>query len=189
MKRGITQFASSFMAVSLLFAAAGCVWVFAVEPILYRFTEARDRIAAERLLLGRLEAAEQAATLVQAQKSPRSDQGERRIFLTGPSDAVRMAEVQALLGRISDSEAVSIQSTRAQPAVESAGVRLIAIEAQLRATLEQLQKILIKLERSHPYLIVQTLHVAPQLATDASAPELQLDIRIGVAGFADRKQS
>ncbi|MGQ0672490.1 MAG: type II secretion system protein GspM [Hyphomicrobium sp.] len=187
----LTKLASKFLALTLLVAVGWSVYQLALGPLVTHLQDVRERITEQRRLLGRYgelvtETRKTADSEVAATAGSDSD-----LYLSGGSDAVRIASLQSLIGRIAEAESLVVRSTRALPARDSGIVRLVGIEMQLSATIEQLQRILYVLETGRPALVVETLQItAPPAVTGADPAQASvLDVRLGLYGAVERKKA
>ncbi len=190
MIRFLHRLASKGLALTLLAGIAIAAYALVIEPLAAHFGEVRKQIAEQRQLLGRLTtAASQEGQARQSGKLAKSQSGDV-IFLKGSSDAVRVAELQSLIGTIAEAEGVTIKSMRAITSREREGVRLLGVETQLSAGIEKLQRILHKLENGRPYLFVDTLQITPQalLSVENPAAGTTLEVRLGLLGIATGKK-
>ncbi len=181
---------SKFAALALLAGVVFFGYAAVISPLVVRVTDTRDRIVEQRMLLGRLASAtaqEGGAMALETQAKSALNDGA---FLPGASDAIRIAELQSLLSRVAEAEGVQLKSTRALQPREHESIRLLGVEAQLSASIEQLQRILFKLETGRPQLFVESLQVTPQAAFSLSgAPESgSLEIHLAVAGAVGQKK-
>ena len=188
MLRLLRQVLSKALALGLLAGAAFLVFTLVVEPLVGRFTSAQERIAEQRALLGRLNtaASQEPATTTTGKPAPSGADGA--VFLPGASDAIRVAELQSALSRIAEAEGVQLKSTRSLPPRERETVRMLGVEARLSASIEQVQKILYKLETQRPHLFIEALQITPLAAfvPSSASTNTALDVRIDVLGAAER---
>jgi hypothetical protein len=190
MMGSMRKFVSKTMALALLATAGLLAYALVVEPLVSRFSDIREQIAEQRQLLGRLTTAASREGQAREFDSLAKARTGGAIFLTGNSDAVRIAELQSLVGTITEAEGVAIKSTRAVPARERDGLRLLGVEAQMSANIEQLQRILHNLETGRPYLIVDTLQITPPalLSDDNPSAGTTLEVRLGLLGIAANRK-
>ena len=140
------------------------------------------QILEQREVLGRLLSAEtlagDASTLEQKSKS--LDIG--KLTLKGGSDPLRTAELQTTLTKIVATLGLRLKSTRALPARDAEGVRLIGVQAQFQASLAQLQKILLAIEESDAILTIEALRIVAAAGATDPKTEAPLDVNIDVFG-------
>lgn len=175
-------------ALALLAVVVASVFVLAVEPVLGRLHAVRSQIGEQRSLLGKLNASMgNKGGISRADVLARSGL-DGTLYLTGTSDAVRIAQVQSLANTIAGEKGAQITSMRALAGRERGGLRLVGVEAQLTTTIENLQTILYRLENGQPYLLVDFLHVAaPPIVGEAAANASALQVRIGLFGIVAAK--
>jgi Type II secretion system (T2SS), protein M subtype b len=169
-------------AISLLVALGLGLWGFVWAPAVSTIQQQDAKIIEQREVLGRLLAAESLAGEASAleQKSKSLDIG--RLTLKGESDPLRTAELQSALTTIVAAQGLRLKSTRALPARDAEGVRLVGVQAQFQATLEQLQKILLAIDASEPILVIEALRVVAAAGASDHKIEPPLDINIEVFG-------
>ncbi len=177
---------SKSVALGLLALILAGLAIGIVQPLAQRLTTAQELIAQQRILLSRLTAPAQPAAADIA-TAPANPDTAAIVFLKGDSDAGRIAGLQSRVDEIAQQAGARLSSTQVMTPRETGGLRLLGIETQFSANLDQLQRILFELETQKPYLLIESLNVTR--AADAETIERPaLDIRIGVAGAAERKK-
>ena len=177
-------------ALALLLGAGAALYVVAIAPIHARYVEATERIATERLLLGRLggEIARREAARPQGPAPARAASLANGAYLEGESEAVKSARLQAMVKDAAHAEGLRLGSVRALPVRDEAGLRLIGMEARLEASMTSLQRLLIALESRRPLLLIHGLQLTPAAARFASAGDAEagevLNIGIEIYGAA-----
>ncbi len=174
----VRQLAAISLAVALCIGLWGFVWT----PLVNTIRDQNAKTLEHREVLGRLASAENMAGEASAlqQKSKSIDIG--KLTLKGDSDPLRTAELQTELTKIVTALGLRLKSTRALPARDAEGVRLVGVQAQFQATLAQLQKILLAIEESEPILVIEALRVAAAPGSTDPKTEAPLDINIEVFG-------
>lgn len=182
MTERISKPVRQFVALSLLAAAIVGFWSFVWTPVTTTIAGQDAKIVEQREVLGRLLSAEALAgeATVLDQKSKSLDIG--KLLLQGDSDPLRTAGLQTALTTVVTAHGLRLKSTRALPARGTESVRLVGIQAQFQATLEQLQKILLALESSEPILVIEGLRVVGASGAASATSEAPLDINIDVFG-------
>lgn len=175
-------------ALALLAVVVASVFFLAVEPVLGRLGAVQSQIGEQRNLLGKFNASiGNDGSISRAEVLAKSGL-DAKLYLTGSSDAVRIAQVQSLANTIAGEEGAQITSMRALAGRERGGLRLVGVEAQLTTTIENLQSILYRLENGQPHLLVDSLHIAaPPIVDDAAANASALQVRIGLFGIVAAK--
>ncbi len=176
---------SKALAVAVLVAIGFSFVNLVVKPFAAQRADLEDGIETQRALLGRLLAAENAAA-TNASSGRKPDLAQKgAVFLEGESDAIRLAGLQSRLSEAAHGIGARLASTQAMPPRDEGGVRLIGVQTQLSATIQQLQKLVFDLETARPVLIVQALHVSR--GPDREGQEVtDLDVRLTVLGATPR---
>jgi Type II secretion system (T2SS), protein M subtype b len=182
MSESLSRILRRLAAIGLLLAAVGVVAALLVLPPAGHFSELRADIVRQRDLLARFEAfaANKGAAEDLAGRSQAAMQSG--IFLTGETDALRTANLQALITDIAVKHGVRLSSARALPAHERDGLRFIGVQAELDADMRQLQAIMLAFEAQRPYLFIQSLQVAPVSSRRPDSDDLK--IRFGIVAAA-----
>jgi hypothetical protein len=165
-------------ALALLLALAAAAFALLAMPLIDRYTGLRADIAGQRALLGRFEAfaankpaAE--ATAEQARALMRSG-----LFLDGETEALRAANLQAIVTDVAGKSGVRLSSSRGLPPQEQDGLRLIGVQAEFEADMRQVQAMLAAFAARRPVLFVQSVQMSPLAARRRDAEELKL--RFGI---------
>jgi Type II secretion system (T2SS), protein M subtype b len=169
-------------ALALLLIAVGAVILLIGLPLINYFNGLRAEIAQQRELLARFEAfaANKDAARSLAERSEAAMRSG--IFLAGDTDALRAANLQAVITGIAQTQGARLSSARALPVEDRGGLHFIGVQAELETGIRQLQSMILALESHRPYLFVQSLQAAPIAGrrTDSEA----LKIRLGIVGVA-----
>lgn len=167
-------------AAGLLLAVIAATAMLLVAPLVNYFSTLRAEIATGRETLGRFEAfaANKDAARTLAERSEAAMRSG--IFLTGETDALRTANLQALVTEVAQSQGVRLSSTRALPIQETSGLRFIGVQAEFEASLRQLQAMIQAVEARRPYLFIQSLQIAPVSGRRADNEDLK--VRFGIVG-------
>jgi len=179
---GLSPILSRLAAVALLVAVIGVAAMLLIVPLTDYYSGLRAEIATERETLGRFEAfaANKAAAEALAKQAEAAMQSG--LFLTGETDALRAANLQALVNDVAQSHGVRLSSTRAMPVQERDGLRLIGVQAEMDADIKQLPALIVAFESRRPYVFIQSLQVAPSASRRAGSDELK--VRLGIVGAA-----
>lgn len=184
-------------AVCLLAAAVGAVALPVALPYYNQIHELQSQIDQERLVLGHLLADRGDDRSLQDIERNAGPGQINRLTLAGESDAIRMANLQSIAGGIAAAAGVQVRSTRNLPARDRGDVRLLGVQLQFAATIEQVQKILVAIEAQRPYLLVDGLQITALqdfvasgggIASGGSAKMPNLDTRLDVVGAAARQK-
>ena len=182
MSESLSRILRRLAAIGLLVTALGLVAALVVLPLATYFGELRADIARQRDLLARFEAfaANKGAAEDLAGRSQAAMQSG--IFLNGETDALRTANLQALITDIAVKHGVRLSSARALPAQERDGLRFIGVQAELDADMPRLQAIMLAFEAQRPYLFIQSLQVAPVPGRHPDSDDLK--VRFGIVAAA-----
>ena len=182
MSESLSRILRRLAAIGLLAAALGLLAAVIVLPLATYFGELRADIARQRDLLARFEAfaANKGAAEDLAGRSQAAMQSG--IFLSGETDALRTANLQALITDIAVKHGVRLSSARALPAQERDGLRFIGVQAELDADMPRLQAIMLAFEAQRPYLFIQSLQVAPVPGRHPDSDDLK--VRFGIVAAA-----
>jgi len=182
MSENLSRIVQRLAAIGLLLAAVGLVAALLIVPLATHFGELRADIARQRDLLVRFEAfaANKAAAEDLAGRSQAAMQSG--IFLAGETDALRTANLQALITDIAGKYGVRLASARALPAHEQDGLHFIGVQAELNADMRQLQAIMLAFEAQRPYLFIQSLQVVPGTGQRSDGDDLKA--RFGIIAAA-----
>jgi Type II secretion system (T2SS), protein M subtype b len=177
-------------AVALLVAIVAGVAQLLVVPVFDHVLMLRARIDQERLVLAHLSSIRSNDATFKEVEQLGNAAGASRLSLDGESDAIRMANLQSLLGGIATVSGVKMRSVRNLPARERHEVRLLGLQLQFAATIEQLQRIIVAIERHRPYLLIETLQITPLQAFLATGAENtgMLETRLEVLGATAREK-
>ncbi len=167
-------------AVALLIAAMGALFALLVLPLIGHFGGLRAEIARQRETLGRFEAfaANRETAEIQAERSRAAMAGD--LFLPGETDALRAANLQALVTEIAERHGARLSSTRALPVQEQESLRLIGVQAELDTDMKRLRAILEAVEARRPAMFVQSVQIAPSAGRRRDSDELK--VRFGIVG-------
>jgi hypothetical protein len=175
-------------AILLLSGAVASLGTLIVNPLVTYLAGAQERIANERVLLGRL-------TALAAQDREARDLGRRRTemtaegeFLEGDSEAVQLANLQSLVGAIAAKNGLRVRSARTLPARERGELHLIGVHIQLHAEIGPLQKTLHDIESKRPFLFIDAVQIILLSGGEAMEPNAMLEARLDVFGAVLRKR-
>lgn len=182
------------LALILVLAALGAVHLLVVAPVLGLYAGREAGLEDRRMLLPRLQAAEEELPALRAQVAElRAAASTRRVTLDGASDAVASANLQSRIEGLAASAGAAIGSTESLPAETRSGYRRIGLRFVLNGTYETLVKLLAKLEAATPPLVIDNLQIHGVLRRPGvrTAPGLDagLDAGLDVYGFRSNEKS
>ena len=178
------------LALTLLAMAVGALWFVTVVPLSAKFTDLQDRIEQERVMLGRLTAAASDETGTNEVKQRAVASRMSSLFIQGESESIRVSSVQSQLMEILASHRAKPRSTRNLTARERNNFRLVGVQLQLAAPIEQLQAVLLDIEQHKPLLLIEALHVTPILLSGVAGEEQRgmLEARLDVFGIETKQK-
>ena len=185
----LPRYLRQILAVLLLLAAVGLVALLTVVPFLSQLEVARARLNQERAFLGQLLDATRDTTL--AELLPPADRTPKTtgLFIAGESEAIRLASLQAQVMDIIAAQAVKPRSSRNLQTRERHTLKLVGVQVQLSATIEQLQKILLEIESHRPILLVNALHLTPSSSLGIDDDRGLLEARLDVVAIEPRQKA
>lgn len=179
---------SRLLALTLLFVAAGMVYLLAVEPLRQRAADLDDTIALSESLLQRLaqqpgnpKALKQKLDALAAAEKPQATG-----LLRGDNAPIAGAFVQSFLTASIEGRGGTVRSIQVLPVKPERGLRRIAARAQLRITSVGLRDLLHRIEGNQPHLLIDNLDIRRGQATAARADETEdipLLVRFDVYGY------
>ncbi len=174
-------------AIGILLTLSALAFAALVVPAADHFETLRASITRERELIGRFEAYT-ANKDAAAEWVERSEAAMRSgIFLGGATDALRSANLQAILTSIAQKHGARLSSTRAIPEEDAGGLRLIGVQAELEADLRQLQSMLLDFETHRPFLLIRSIQLSP--VAGGRAGDNALKIRFAVSGVSTQSEA
>lgn len=185
MRRFENTLTSRLVALGLAALVAMGLAVFVVMPLHERYLLARDSLQTQRELLARLKL--QAGERGAARPAANAYVAERGLYLSGESDAVMAAALQASLGAKGEAGGWRLISARVLPVLQEGALRLIGIEGRMQTTIEGLQRLLLTLDSERPLLAVTALQVIPAGVTAGGGDDDKgtiLTVRLEVFGAA-----
>lgn len=182
MSENLSRMLRRTLAVGLLIVVVGLAAALVVLPLTAHFGELRAEIARQRDLLARFESF--SANKSAAENLAGRSQGalQSGIFLSGDTDALRAANLQALITEIAVKQGVRLSSARALPPRERDGLRFIGVEVELDSDMRQLQALMLTFEAQRPFLFVQSVQVAPSAYRRPDSDDLR--VRFGIVAAA-----
>jgi general secretion pathway protein M len=183
-----TPWLSRTAAVLLLLLVMALAWVWIAEPLAAAHRDANLRIDEAREQLMRLEHLAAERTTLEARAAALAAQPDvMAYYLTGDTDAVAAAALQAKITALVNGNGGSLGSIQPMPGAEDHGLRRIAVRIQMTAPINALLSTLHSLETELPLLFVSDLDIQSQLPPSAAAMALQseplLIITAEVSGY------
>ncbi len=161
-----------------------------VQPVYNHFSGLVAAIEQERLVLGYLLQPRNEDSLRQDIERAARPELMERMVLAGESDTIRLANLQSTLSALAGQAGVQLRSTRNLSPVDRPEARLLGVQLQFAATIEQLQAMLISIEAQRPHLRVEGLQITvlQDTVSAASITPPSLETRLDVLGAAPRQK-
>ena len=135
------------LALALLLAALGAIYLFAATPLLELYAERSAAVENARLLVPRLKAAADELPGLRARAAElRATASTHKVTLDGSSDAIASANLQSHIAELAAAVGVTIGSTESLPTEMRGGYRRIALRYALNGPYETLVKFLARLD-------------------------------------------
>ncbi len=193
MKTTLPPFVSRALAVLLLVAVLGSIWVLVGIPTMGRFAEYRDTVATAEQHLARLRGIAAEKPVLEQQLASWQRSGSiRQALLKGNNPALAAAELQKKIKRIIQSNGANQRSAQILPPKDDEGLQLVAIRVNMTASIEALHKIAYELEAAKPYLILDNVDIrarntrptqTKRAANQNVEKARELTVRFDVKGF------
>jgi general secretion pathway protein M len=116
----------------------------------------------------------------------------RRFYLKNAGPALAAGEIQELEKSLIETNGGRLASMQIQQPKDEGAFRRVAVNVQVLGSIGAIQRILLALERSEPFLFVDNLNVrslSADAARDAATPEAGLVVQFDLIGYAIRKQA
>ncbi len=175
------------LAVTILAAAVGAIWVLAVEPVTARYETYQRSIAKsqEDLARHRRDAAARDELESQLRELRRARAASGR-FLEGGSIELVAAEIQNRVKTLIDSHGASLKSMQALAPEEVDGFRKVTVRVNMTGDTQAFQKIFYAVETANPYLFLDNIDVRsrrPRARRGRPPTQSDLQIRFDVSGY------
>jgi hypothetical protein len=169
------------LAFTIGVAAAG--WLAIGEPVRQHLEDLREQIATQRTTIGALQAAAQHDAAAGTAALDAAVAVRAQAFLPGETEAIRSANLQALVGGAGAALGLRFASVRALPPVTREHLDLVGVRVEFAAPLDQAQRLLHHLEGLRPELLVESADfVTAPPAPGATAILPIVDISLNVYG-------
>jgi type II secretion system (T2SS) protein M len=176
------------LALALLLAALGTIYLFAAAPLLELYTERSAAVENARLLVPRLKAAADELPGLRARAAePRATASTHKVTRDGSSDAIASANLQSHIAELATSAGVTIGSTESLPTETRGGYRRIGLRYALNGPYETLMKFLATLDAATPPLVVDNLSIHGVMRRPGTPAASALDAGLDVYGFRNNE--
>jgi len=176
------------LALALLLAALGAIYLFAATPLLELYAERSAAVENARLLVPRLKAAADELPGLRARAAElRATASTHKVTLDGSSDAIASANLQSHIAELAAAAGVTIGSTESLPTEMRGGYRRIALRYALNGPYETLVKFLARLDAATPPLVVDNLSIHGVMRRPGTPAASALDAGLDVYGFRNNE--
>lgn len=187
MNRDLPRWISPLLAISLLLALLGAVYLFVVSPVLAAYQDADERLSETRNLLGRYESLASAKVVHENRLNKlRARQAGTGIYLSGGTDALAAAELQQRVRDLVSRHGGQLRSIQNLPAHTDGDFRSIAVRVQISAGLASVHRLLYQLESEKPFVFVDNLDIRNRRGNRRAALknlDPQLTVRFDLLGY------
>ena len=164
------------LALGALGLLAAVLWIGAVGPIKRQYDDNNQAITDRIHLLAGFTSVIAQGRQARAEISAGDFDGYRGDFLTGPTDAIIIADLQTRLSALIAAHNAELSSARALPSKSRDNLEYLGLGLQIRAEMKSIQEILHAIEIGTPLLFVERA-------------DLRLDERRATAVRANNAQS
>jgi len=171
------------MAITLpLIAILLSIWV--VDLLVRDHRESIAEIVQKRERLGQLQSVARMEPALRNSDAQQRQETNEALFLSGPSEAVILADLQGRINTLAQTSAANVQSIANLPSIESAGVRYVGLTVDLIGTHEDVMSLIYALETSTPFLIIRNGSMRAQEVVGASGQPLpnNMYVQLDVSG-------
>ena len=176
------------LALALLLAALGAIYLFAAVPLLELYAERSAAVENARLLVPRLKAAAEELPALRARAAElRATASTHKVTLDGSSDAIASANLQSHIAELAASAGVTIGSTESLPTEMRGGYRRIGLRYALSGPYESLVKFLARLDAATPPLVADNLSLHGVMRRPGTPAASALDAGLDVYGFRNNE--
>lgn len=182
----LTRIASRTAALALLVSIGFGIYFGFIAPYSDYIAELKARLEQQQLLIARLQrVAAQEMRLSELEMRAKAS-ARSASFISGPSDAIITANLQSRVAKLASDSGVRVRTTRALPERERNGLRMLGIQVQLAADIEQVQRIIHAIESTEPLLFIESAQLTAATARHsedghAEPLEARLDIFAAVS--------
>lgn len=172
------------LAVGVLCALMGLVYVVLVMPLIDLYRGGETALADRQLLLPKLERLAAEVPSLRSRLSALQSAGAgTKVALDGTSDALAAANLQSRLEQFAAAHSVTIASTESIAAEERGPYRRIGLRVAVNGDYQAIVKLLAAVEEAAPPLIVANLQIHGLLRAVAIRSNYPLETRFEVYGL------
>ncbi|MFW7269013.1 type II secretion system protein GspM [Gluconacetobacter sp. Hr-1-5] len=162
------------LALCMLGLALGLAWLLVLSPVWTLYADRAQGLDLQRATLTRMERLASALPALR-QKTATSFPGPAQL-IDGPTDAVASANLQDILQKIATATEAEITSIENVPSAAAGRYRRIGLHIVVTAPFPTLIRLLSRLERSTPAIVIDGLHLRGAEDTNGASTLLDCDM-------------
>jgi len=185
----MTPLASRGIALAILIALVGVLYLGVAAPLVDRYDNARQSIVQLQTALERYQRVGRELAPRQAELDAlKRQQGNQEGYLEGASETLLAAQIQNRIKLLVDQVHGDLQSTQALPAENDGKLRRIVVRGQMLVTLAGAQRVFYELESATPLLFLDNVEMRVRPTERrlgvAAVGEPLLDVSFDVQGYS-----
>jgi len=171
------------LALALLFVGLAVLWFGAIMPAVSWYAGRAEQLAVDQRDIAHIKALRRDLPSLRAAAAASAAQAtDDAVLLTGDSDAIAGANLQAEVQTLATQTGISLDSVADLPAEQTGGLRQISVDVGVTAAWPALITLLSAIETASPRMIVDDLSITGLPQAD-SQQDTSLDVSFSVAAF------
>jgi general secretion pathway protein M len=171
------------LALALLFVGLAVLWFGAIMPAISWYAGRAEQLAVDQRDIAHIKALRRDLPSLRAAAAASAAQAtDDAVLLTGDSDAIAGANLQAEVQTLATQTGISLDSVADLPAEQTGGLRQISVDVGVTAAWPALITLLSAIETASPRMIVDDLSITGLPQAD-SQQDTSLDVSFSVAAF------
>lgn len=149
------------LAVGLVAMCMALLWFGAVEPLASYYADKREAVRDARALLARYKTVADYGEQVAKFVSTTEARNDLTAFMSGPSEAITVANLQSKLKTIATSSGAMFRSATSLPTKDVDGLKLAGVQVALAGPLPSIHKTIHSIETGKPFLFILRAQLLP----------------------------
>ncbi len=171
------------LALAVLFVVLAVLWFGAIMPAVSWYAGRAEQLAVDQRDIAHVKALRRDLPSLRAAAAASAAQAtDDAVLLTGDSDAIAGANLQAEVQTLATQTGISLDSVADLPAEQTGGLRQISVDVGVTAAWPALITLLSAIETASPRMIVDDLSITGLPQAD-SQQDTSLDVSFSVAAF------
>jgi general secretion pathway protein M len=171
------------LALAVLFVGLAVLWFGAIMPAVSWYAGRAEQLAVDQRDIAHVKALRRDLPSLRAAAAASAAQAtDDAVLLTGDSDAIAGANLQAEVQTLATQTGISLDSVADLPAEQTGGLRQISVDVGVTAAWPALITLLSAIETASPRMIVDDLSITGLPQAD-SQQDTSLDVSFSVAAF------